>query len=351
MDEPKNGDSSPNPNVYPDDPYGGRAAEVTAPPSKAMVKTGGGGRTPPPPPPPEDPEDEEDSGMLRMSFLEHLEELRSRLIKAIVGLGVAFLLCLSFSMQLWDVIRAPAFDAMVKIGIKDPHLVIIEPMESFMIIWFKLPLVVALFVGSPWVLYQVWAFIAPGLYKKERRWAIPFVLTTAGLFIAGGLFAYFVAFRYGLAFLLGIGLSGGVQPMVTVTNYFDLFCDVMLGVALVFEMPVVIFFLTLLRIASPRWLMAHSRYAILGIVILAAIVTPTPDVFNLMLFAVPMCLLYFVGVFAGYLLVMKREGHKFPWKKVLLWTALGLLLMAGFVYFEIAHYHYHLIRHWPFLKK
>ena len=87
--------------------------------------------------------------MLRMSFLEHLEELRSRLIKAIAGLGVAFILCITFSMQLWDVIRAPAFDAMVKIGIKDPHLVIIEPMESFMIIWFKLPLVVSLFVALP----------------------------------------------------------------------------------------------------------------------------------------------------------------------------------------------------------
>ena len=186
------------------------------------------------------------------------------------------------------------------------------------------------------MLYQVWAFIAPGLYKKERRWAIPFVLTTAGLFIMGGMFAYFIAFRYGLAFLLGIGLSGGVQPMVTVTNYFDLFCDVILGVALVFEMPIVIFFLTLLRLASPRWLMAHSRYAILGIVILGGHrhAGPTPDVFNLMLFAVPMVLLYFVGVFAGYLLVMKREGQIFPWKKIFLWTGLAVvLLLAGFACF------------------
>ena len=99
------------------------------------------------------------------------------------------------------------------------------------------------------------------------------------------------------------------MPMITITNYFDLFVNVMLGVALVFEMPVMIFFLTLLRIASPRWLLAHSRYAILAIVIMAAIVTPTPDVFNLMLFAVPMVVLFFVGVFAGYLLVLKREGR------------------------------------------
>ena len=318
---------------------------------KAIVPAGGGGARIPPPPPHGDDEDPEERGMLRMSFLEHLEELRSRLIKAILGLGVAFVLCIGFSMPLWDIVRQPAVAALLKIGINPPNLVITQPMENFMIIWFKLPLVISLFVASPWVLYQVWAFIAPGLYKSERRWAIPFVLSTAGLFITGGLFAYFVAFRYGLAFLLGLGLSGGVVPMITITEYFDLFVDVMLGVALVFEMPVVIFFLTLLRIASPKWLLAHSRYAILAIVIIAAIVTPTPDVFNLMLFAIPMVLLYFVGVFASFLLVMHREGRRLPWTKILLWTALVLAILAGAAYFEIVHYHMHLIRHWPFLAK
>ena len=126
---------------------------------------------------------------------------------------------------------------------------------------------------------QVWLFIAPGLYSNEKRLAIPFVLSTAGLFIMGGLFAYFVAFRYGLAFLLGIGISNGVQPLVTITHYFDLFVNVMLGVALVFELPVAIFFLTLLHLASPRFLMRHSRYAILAIVILAAVITPASQLF------------------------------------------------------------------------
>lgn len=334
--------------VYPEDPI------VEVPASKAIVPAAGGDRKPPPPPPPPDDDDAEggeEEGMLRMSFLEHLEELRSRLIKALLGFGVAFVVCIGFSMQLWDIIRAPAFDAMVKIGIKDPELVIIEPMESFMIIWFKLPLVVSLFVGSPWVLYQVWAFISPGLYKRERRWAVPFVAVTAGLFISGGLFAYFVAFRYGLAFLLGLGLSGGVRPMVTITNYFDLFVNVILGVALVFELPVVIFFLTLLRVASPRWLIRHSRYAILAIVVLAAIVTPTPDVFNMMLFAVPMVMLYFVGVFASYILVLKREGRRFPWKQFLPWIGLLIVVLAVGAYFGVQHYHYHFVRHWPFVTR
>jgi len=321
-----------------------------SPEERALVPAGaGGGYVPPPPPPPED--DEEDEGMLRMSFLEHLEEMRSRIIRALMGFGVAFLLCMIFCYQLWDFVRAPATDALTKIGVKPPNLVINEPMEGFSIIWVQVPLVFALFLASPWVCYQVWAFIAPGLYQKEKRLAFPFVLSTAGLFILGGCFAYFVAFRFGLTFLLSIGLSNGVTPLVTITHYFDLFVNVMLGVALVFELPVAIFFLTVLHLASPRFLLTHSRYAILAIVILAAIITPTPDFFNLMLFAVPMCLLYFVGVFASYLLVLKREGKKFPWGKVLLIAFLSLALIAAIAYFGLLKLHYHPIPHWPFFRK
>jgi sec-independent protein translocase protein TatC len=224
-------------------------------------------------------------------------------------------------------------------------------MEQFSIIYIWTPVVAAIFLGSPWILYQIWAFISPGLYKRERKWAVPFVLITAGLFLSGGVFAYFVAFRYALVFLLGIGTFSGVESMVSIEAYFDTFVDVMLGISLVFEMPVVIFFLTLLRVVSPSWLLKHSRYAVLAITILAAIVTPTPDAFTMTLLAVPMCLLYFVGVFAGFLLVMKREGRKFPWRKVLPWVGLVLIALALFGYFEIRHYHLHYIRHWPFLAK
>src|SRR6266446_2431978 len=321
-----------------------------SPEERSLVPVGAGGRTPPPPPP-GDEEEEGDEGMLRMSFLEHLEEMRHRIIRALQGFGVAFLLCIIFCYPLWDFVRAPAVDALTKIGVNPPKLYINEPMEAFSIIWVKVPLVFALFLGSPWVLYQVWAFIAPGLYHREKRLAVPFVVSTAGLFILGGAFAYFVAFRFGLAFLLGIGLQNGVAPLVTVTHYFDLFVNVMLGVALVFELPVAIFFLTLLHMASPRFLMRHSRYAILAIVILAAIITPTPDFFNLMLFAVPMCLLFFVGVFASYLLVLKREGRRFPWIKVILFTLLALLAIAAIIYYVLLKLHYHPIGHWPFFAK
>jgi sec-independent protein translocase protein TatC len=305
---------------------------------------------PPPPPPPDDDEDEDDEGMLRMSFMEHLEELRKRILHMLGGVVIIFFLSLIFSSWLWDVISAPAVDALKQLGLKEPNLVAISPMDTFNIIYMKLPLLCAIFLGSPWIVYQVWRFIAPGLYKKERRWAVPFVLCTAGLFLTGGAFAYFVAFRYGLVFLLGLGISGHIVPMISVVEYFDLFVDVMLGIGLVFEMPIIIFFLTLLRLASPRFLIAHSRYAILGIVILAAIVTPTPDVFNLMLFATPMCLLFYVGIFASYLLVLKREGRTFPWRKVLTWAAIVGVIVGGLA-FAFVKSGLHFIHVWPFFTR
>jgi sec-independent protein translocase protein TatC len=138
-----------------------------------------------------------------------------------------------------------------------------------------------------------------------------------------------------------------VTPMISIDSYFDTFVDVMLGISAVFEMPVIIFFLVLLRLATPKFLMEHSRYAILAIVIIAAVITPTPDFFNLMLFAVPMCLLFFVGVFAGYLLVLHREKKRFPWGSVTLWLAVLLIVLALLGWAMVERYHFHLVKHWP----
>ena len=307
--------------------------------------------SPPPPPDNDDEGDDEEKGMLRMSFMEHLEELRTRILRMLIGVIVAFLLSITFCKKLWEIVSAPAVDALRHLGINPPNLAQITPMENFNVIYLKLPLLVSIFIGSPWIVYQVWAFISPGLYKREKKWAVPFILCTAGLFITGGLFAYFVAFRYGLQFLLGIGRDIHVTPVVSINEYFDLFVNVTLGVGLVFEMPVLIFFLTLLRLASPRFLLRHSRYAILAITIIAAVVTPTPDVFNMMIFAVPMVMLFFVGVFASHLLVLKREGKKFPWGMILL-VILGAVLVTGAaVALLIYRYHYHLIYKWPYLAK
>lgn len=319
----------------------------------ALTPSRRGGQTVPPLPPSSGSSgdgDEEEAGMLRMSFMEHLEELRSRILKALGGLLVAFFISLTFCKQLWEIVAEPAVSALKHLGFR-PELVQITPMEQFNVIYMKLPVLVALFIGSPWVGYQVWAFISPGLYRREKRWAVPFILSTAGLFIGGGCFAYFIAFRYGLEFLLGIGRDVHVQPMVSINEYFDLFVNVTLGVGLVFEMPVIIFFLTLLRLASPRFLLKHSRYAILAITVIAAVVTPTPDIFNMMLFAVPMVALYFVGLFASYLLVLHREGKKFPWWKTIAAIAVLIVVAGGAVVLLIYRYHYRVLPHWPYLSR
>lgn len=310
----------------------------------------GGHDVPPAPPPPPGEEDEDDDDMLRMSFMDHLTELRTRLLRMVFGVLIAAIGCLAFSERIWDIVRQPAAAALKSLG-RGEDLVQIAPMEAFNVIWFKMPLMCAVFVASPWVLYQIWSFISPGLYRRERRWAAPFIIVSAGLFILGGCFAYFVVFRFGLTFLLSIGSTNYVIPMVTISEYFNLFVNVMLGVSLVFELPILIFFLTLLRILSPAFLIRNSRYAILAIVLLAAVVTPTPDVFNLMLFATPMCLLFYVGVFASYLLVLHREQRRFPWKGFSLIVLAVLLILAGALYLAITKYGYHLVPNWPFLLR
>ena len=294
--------------------------------------------------------DEEDDGMLRMSFLEHLEELRSRIIKIIIGMFVALCVSFTFVDPLWDFVKKPAKAALIANGFP-PTLAQITPMEAFNVVWFKLPLVCSIFLASPWVLYQVWAFISPGLYKREKRFAFPFVAGTAGLFIMGGLFGYFVAFRFGLTFLLSIGVQKDNITVISVNEYFDMFVNVILGVGLVFELPVLIFFLILLRIVTPSFLIRHSRYAILINFIIAAVVTPTPDIFNMTLFALPMCILYYLGIFVGYLFVLRREGRRFPWENVLKITVLLLLLAAGGVYLGVTYHLFKLVRHWPFFVR
>jgi sec-independent protein translocase protein TatC len=266
----------------------------------------------------------------RMSFVEHLTELRARIIRALIGLAAAFAVSLTFTDPLWRFVQRPAAQALQAAGFPT-HLFVFDPMDAFQIVYVKLPIVCAIFLGAPWVLYQLWAFIAPGLYRQERRWAGPLLVGSSGLFILGGVFAYFFVFRYGLTFLLGIAKAQGLIEQVPVDIYFNLFVDVVLGVGIIFELPVVIFLLTALGVVTPRFLLRHSRYAILAIVTVAAIVTPSTDVFNLILFATPMCVLFYLGVFASYLFVLRREGRTFPWRPVLL-AAGGAAAVGGAVW-------------------
>jgi sec-independent protein translocase protein TatC len=282
-----------------------------------------------------------------MSILGHLEELRSRLLRCLAGIAVAVVLSFTFTDALWEFVKQPAKAALIAAG-QPPQLMQTESMEVVTVIWFKLPLVCAVFLASPWVLYQLWAFISPGLYRHERRWAAPFIVGSAGLFIAGGVFGYFVVFRYGLTFLLSVGRGRDVTPGITVTDYFDKFVNVILGVGVSFELPMLIMLLVMLGIATPGFLLRHSRYAILAIVTVAAVITPTTDPFNLVLVAGPLCALFFVGIGAGYLVTLRREGRGVS-KKALIGIGVGGLAAAG--YWWCARSGRRLTGHWPFLVR
>jgi sec-independent protein translocase protein TatC len=306
---------------------------------------------PPPGPPPGDEEDqsggEDEEGMVRMSFLEHLEELRTRILQSLYGLGIAYLLSLIFAKELLGVVIVPIERALIEITTRDNwvpplQLVAITSMEQFHMMYIKVPILAGIFLASPWLLYQVWAFVAPGLYKRERRWAKPFIFSTSGLFVLGGVFGYFVVLRFALSFLLGIGEGIGelgIRPTITLASYFDTFVSIELGLGIVFQMPVLIFFFTLLRVVNPRFLLEHIRYAILGIFMLAAVITPTPDVFNMLLFAGPMILLFFVGIGASYILVYHREGKKIPWFRIVLISLLilGTIIGGTIYYLQLQH--------------
>jgi len=295
------------------------------------------------------PPDDEEAGMLRMSLLEHLEELRSRILRAMAGVGVAFVLSMFFGDWLWRVVARPAMEALRTLGYR-PQIVFTTPTEAFLTVWVKMPMLVSVFLASPWVLYPVWAFVAPGMYRHERRWGATFVIVSAGLFLLGGGFGYFVAFHNGRTFLLGAGKDLDIVPLISVSDYFDLFVEVMVGLGLVFELPALIFLLTLMGVATPSFLLRQSRYAVLLIVVVAAVVTPTTDWFNLMLFAVPMIVLYYAGVGAGYVLVRRREGRGLPGQRGI-WWATGAAVVAGAGYVAARRRGFRVASHWPFLAR
>ena len=172
-------------------------------------------------------------------------------------------------------------------------------------LYIKVALLAAVFVSSPLILTQVWLFIRPGLYKRERRLALPFVFFTSLFFIAGGYFGYEVAFPMVVRFLLGVG--GDFKQVVTIQSYFSMMTKILLGLGLVFELPMLIFFLARLGLVTAGKLLKWFRWAVLGIFVVAAIITPTPDVATQTVFAVPMILLYLLGVVIAAIFGKKPE--------------------------------------------
>ena len=244
-------------------------------------------------------EDEQEELHGQMSFLDHLEELRKRIIHSLIAIGVALGVCWTFADALFRAVAGPINQAGVT------TLVVFSPTEGFNL-ELKLALMAAVFLASPFVLAQVWLFIAPGLYKHERRYALPFIFFSSLLFVVGGLFGYFVAFPFALQFLLEWEKNMGVTALINASQYFDLFIMVELGLAVIFDIPALIFVLARIGLVSGPFLLRNTRYAILLAFVVAAIITPTTDIPNMMMMAIPMVALYLLGVVVAYVFGKKR---------------------------------------------
>ncbi|HKD83925.1 MAG TPA: twin-arginine translocase subunit TatC [Terriglobales bacterium] len=230
--------------------------------------------------------------MTGMSFLEHLEELRRRIIYSFLYVVAGFCVCWWFHEQIFAAMQKPIVTALAAHKM-DTQLVYLNPTDPFNM-YLKISFLAGIFLASPFVLYQVWAFIAPGLYRNERRYVMPFMFSTVGLFLLGGLFGYKMVYPAALDFL--IGWSSQFKPMITVGEYVDLFLTIIAGLGIVFEMPILVFFLSLMGILSAGWMWRNFRYSILVIFIIAAIITPTTDIMNMCIFAAPMIILYLVSI-------------------------------------------------------
>jgi sec-independent protein translocase protein TatC len=238
-----------------------------------------------------EPKGADPEAMASMSFLEHLEELRTRLFRSLAAVGVGFAVCWWYHEALFGYIQKPIVEVLKRSGIE--KLVFLTPTEPFNL-YLKVSALAGLFLTSPYVLYQVWLFVSPGLYRKEKRYAVPFMVSTIFLFVAGGYFGYRIVYPAALNFLIDFGRK--FTPMITIHEYTDLFLTVILGLGLVFEMPVLVFFLALMGVVSAGWMWRNIRYAILAIFIIAGILTPTPDITNMCIFAAPMVALYLFSI-------------------------------------------------------
>jgi sec-independent protein translocase protein TatC len=241
-----------------------------------------------------------------MTFFEHLTELRKRIIYSLYAIGIGAFIGVYISKYVINYITKPIIKALTDAHLS-AELVYTHP-AGYLNTYITLGVYIGIVLASPMVLYQIWLFVAPALYKHERSAVTGFVFSTVFLFLAGIAFGYFVTLPYILKFLVSFkGPISNIKPMITVNEYFDLVLLILLGLGLVFELPILIFFLSLFGIVTPKFLLKNFRYAILIIAVVAAIVTPTPDATTMLIFMAPMVGLYFVGIAVSAVVTRRRE--------------------------------------------
>ena len=251
----------------------------------------------------------------KLPLTEHLSELRKRILVSVAVLGIAFLFIFNYSEELFKVLTFP-LKSEIKFNFTNPFfhikektpvsLVFLAPAEAF---WMhmKVSLVAAFVVALPVIFFQIWKFVSPGLLSNERKYVIPFVVSSTTLFLAGATFCSLIILPFAMTFLLGYK-TGSLTPMISVVSYIDFCLKFILAFGAIFELPLVIVFLAKFGIVSPGGLAKNRKYAILFSFIAAAMLTPTPDAFNQVLMAVPIIILYEIGILLSVVIYRKKKN-------------------------------------------
>jgi sec-independent protein translocase protein TatC len=236
-----------------------------------------------------------------MSLMEHLDELRRRIVHSAIYLCIGFIVAYFFHERLYAFVEEPLDQLHIKLNYTHP----MDPLNLYL----QVSLIGGAILASPFILYQVWLFIAPGLYQKERRFVVPFMAATVGLFLLGAAFGYFYVLPGALKILI-VDFGSKFNSIITIEEYTGFFLSVILGLGISFEMPVLIFFLALFGIVSPSFLWKNIRYAILAVFLVAAIITPSPDPWTMCIYAIPMLTLYLIGIGVAWWVHPSRRKAK-----------------------------------------
>ena len=236
-----------------------------------------------------------------MSLMEHLDELRRRIVHSAAYLAVGFGFAYFFHERLYGFVQSP----LDRLGIKLNYTHPMDPLNLYL----QVSLIGGAILASPFILYQVWLFIAPGLYQKEKRFVIPFMSATVGLFLLGAGFGYFFVLPGALKILI-LGFGQKFNPIVTIEEYTGFFLSIILGLGISFEMPILIFFLAMFGIVSPKFLWKNIRYAVLAVFLVAAVICPSPDPWTMCIYAIPMLTLYCIGILVAWWVHPSRRRRK-----------------------------------------
>ena len=239
----------------------------------------------------------------KQPFLSHLEELRKRLVVCAIGVGAGFVIAYIFAERLFQLLVAP-----LKAVMPEGDQLIFTNLPEMFFAYIKVAFIAGIMAAAPLIFYQLWMFIAPGLYRKEKKMAIPFVISSTILFVGGALFGYFVVFPFGFKFFIGFS-NEYIKALPSVKQYFSFSMKLLFAFGVVFELPVIIFFLSKMGIVTPQFLSQKRKYAILLTFVLAAILTP-PDVITQCMMAGPLIVLYEIGIVVSRIAQKKKEGRE-----------------------------------------